>query len=50
MMGAGYTYLGVDYSGLGRSIFSAGESDESYLPTDSDYRISEMIIKGRPTE
>ena len=50
MMGAGYTYLGVDYSGLGQSIFSAGGTDESYLPTDSDYRISEMIIKGRPSE
>lgn len=50
MMGAGYRYLGVDYSGLGRSLFSSETLDEGYTPTDTDYRISEMIIKGRPSE
>ena len=48
MMGYRYQYLGIDYSGLGRSLFSAEASVKSYAPTDTDYRISEMIIKGRP--
>ena len=36
-----YKYKGVNYSGLGKSFFS--ERDK--LPTEKDYKISEMIIK-----
>lgn len=47
IMGRKYTYLGQDYSGLGQSIFSpAGLSGIEYAPTDTDYQVSEMIIKG----
>ena len=48
MMDARSGWLGVEYSGLGRSIFSPEAADGVYMPTDADYRISEMIIKGRP--
>ncbi|MDE6696166.1 MAG: sulfatase-like hydrolase/transferase [Muribaculaceae bacterium] len=47
IMGCRYKYLGQDYAGLGQSIFSsAGLSGIEYTPTDTDYRVSEMIIKG----
>ena len=47
IMGCQYTYLGQDYTGLGQSIFSpAGLSGMEYTPTDTDYQVSEMIIKG----
>ncbi len=50
MMGKRYSYLDVEYSGLGQSIFSdKAQAGEPYLPTDSDYNVSEMIIKGRPS-
>lgn len=39
-------YLGVPYSGLGKSIFEDPEDTSSYIPSEEDYRISEMIIKG----
>lgn len=47
IIGCKYTYLGQDYSGLGQSIFSKpGISGKEYIPTDTDYQVSEMIIKG----
>lgn len=43
----GYTFKGTDYSGLGESIFSPTRiSGRAYQPTDEDYKMSEMIIKG----
>ncbi len=43
-------YLGVEYSGLGQSIFSSrAQTGFTYFPTDKDYKVSEMIIKGRPS-
>lgn len=50
MMEYEYTYLGEQYSGLGQSIFShEAQSGNFYIPTDRDYEVSEMIIKGRPS-
>lgn len=47
LMGCKYSYLGQDYAGLGQSIFSpAGLSGQVYQPTDTDYQVSAMIIKG----
>lgn len=47
IMGCNYTYLGQNFSGLGQSIFSrAALSGQEYTPTDTDYRVSEIIIKG----
>ncbi|MDE7351178.1 MAG: sulfatase-like hydrolase/transferase [Muribaculaceae bacterium] len=50
MMGCEYKYLGVEYTGLGQSVFSTeARSGSYYKPTDKDFQVSEMIIKGRPS-
>lgn len=50
MMGFRYPYLGIDYSGLGQSIFSSkAQSEHPYSPSEKDYEISEMLIKGIPS-
>lgn len=42
LMGVPYTFAGVPYTGLGRSIFLPGEPHE---PSEEDYRVSQMVIK-----
>lgn len=44
-MGLKYRYIGVDYRGLGLSIFSKSGIEKEI--TDTDYEVSEMIIKSR---
>lgn len=49
LLGCRYRYLDVDYSGLGKSIFSPDRIPGTcHEPTDEDYTVSEMIIKGNP--
>lgn len=49
LLGYRYKYLGVDYSGLGQSIFSPDRIPGTcHEPSDEDYQVSEMIIKGNP--
>ena len=49
LLGCRYRYLGVDFSGLGLSIFSPDRvAGIGHEPSDEDYRVSEMIIKGNP--
>ena len=48
MMGRTYIYKGVGYSGLGRSIFSA--DGRRGVPTDEDYRVSELLIRSDLSE
>ena len=38
-----YNYKGINYSGLGKSIFSNAPGSG---PSQEDYAVSEMIIKG----
>lgn len=45
VMGLRYTFLGVNYRGLGHSIFIPGNAGKPYLPDNLDYKISEMIIR-----
>lgn len=46
MRDARYTYRGVPYRGLGKSIFLGAERDSApHPPAEEDYRVSEMIIK-----
>ena len=44
LMQAKYSYWGVNYRGLGRSIFSSPSADYDG-PKEKDYEVSEMIIK-----
>lgn len=46
-MGLKYSYLGVDYRGLGLSIFSKCGIEKEI--TETDYEVSEMIIKSKPS-
>ena len=39
-----YSFLDINYRGLGRSIFSI-DNINSYPPSEEDYKVSEMIIK-----
>ena len=51
MLGCRYEYLSTDYTGLGQSLFSPDAlSGTGHEPTDVDFEISEMIIKGNPAE
>ena len=45
IMGIGYSYLHVDYSGLGRSIFFRSPDASPVMPAPLDYKISEMLIR-----
>ena len=42
-----YQFLGVRYHGLGESIFNNPEITDTYYPSNEDYEVSEMIIKGK---
>lgn len=47
LKGVEYKFLGVEYRGLGKSIFKG--SDQDTLPheiTEDDFKVSEMLIKG----
>ena len=45
MMNQQYEYLGVEYKGLGTSIFSTSKGH--HIPSEEDYKISEWIIKSK---
>lgn len=47
MFGLKYKYLDVNYTGLGESIFQKGPESVSFYPSEEDYEVSELIIKGQ---
>ena len=41
-----YRFLNVPYSGLGQSIFRYTEDTNESTPSEEDYKVSEMLIRG----
>lgn len=46
MLNLNYQFLGVSYSGLGRSIFQDPSDSSMYVPSEADYEISSQLIRG----
>lgn len=42
-----YEYMGVNYKGLGKSIFRQNPGSGPEMPSDRDYEVSEMIIRSK---